>query len=249
MSGHSKWSTIKRKKAATDAKRGKVFSKLIREITVAARQGGGDADTNPRLRLAIDRAKAVNMPSENISRAIKKGTGELEGGSQLEEYCCEGYGPGKSAVLVEVVTDNRNRSTPEIRKIFDRCGGSLGKSGCVAWQFHKRGLIVVAANGIQEEALMETAIEAGAEDIREGEQEFEVITAVESFHTVKASLEAKQIPYTVAEITMIPQNTVKLAGKEAEQMLKMMEELEDHDDVQNVFANFDMDDSLLEARS
>ena len=248
MSGHSKWSTIKRKKGAADAKRGKLFSKLIREITVAAKQGGGNADSNPRLRLAIDKAKGANMPNDNVDRAIKKGTGELGGSNNFDEYCMEGYGPEGVAVLAEIMTDNRNRTTAEVRKIFSKAGGSLGESGCVAWQFNKQGLIVIDASSTSEEVLMDIALEAGAEDIKESDGSFEVFTPVDAFSEVKNVLEKKALAIQFAEVSMIPQNTVKLTGKPAEHMLNMMEALEDHDDVQNVYANFDIDESEMEAR-
>jgi YebC/PmpR family DNA-binding regulatory protein len=244
MSGHSKWASIKHKKAATDAKRGKIFTKLIKEITVAARMGGGDADANPRLRAAVLAARSENMPKDNIERAIKKGTGELEGVS-YEEAIYEGYGPGGAAVLVESLTDNRNRTAAEIRHIFGKSGGSLGASGCVAWMFTKKGYIVVAAKTVAEEALMEAALEAGAEDIREANGNYEVITALEDFEKVKAAIDRAAIPYTAAEVTMLPQSTAYVKGREAEQMVKLMESLEDCDDVQNVYTNADIPDEIV----
>ncbi|MDY6990949.1 MAG: YebC/PmpR family DNA-binding transcriptional regulator [Thermodesulfobacteriota bacterium] len=246
MSGHSKWSTIKRKKGATDAKRGKVFTKLIKEITVAARSGGGDSDTNPRLRTAIAAAKAENMPKENIERAVKRGTGELEG-VNYEEVYYEGYGPGGAAVLVESLTDNKNRTVADIRYLFSKTGGSLGEAGCVAWMFEKKGLFVLEKENVDEETLMEVTLDAGAEDIRDEEGTFEVITSIEAFEAVKKALDERGMGCTLAEITMLPQTTVKVEGKEAEQMLRLMDGLEDSDDVQRVYANFDISDRTLEA--
>ena len=246
MSGHSKWSTIKHKKGAADAKRGKIFTRLIKEITVAARLGGGDPGSNPRLRSAIQAAKAENMPKENIERGIKKGTGELEGVS-YEEVNYEGYGPGGVALLVDCLTDNKNRTVADLKHIFDRHGGSLGEPGCVAWMFEKKGLIVSERGEVDEEKLLELALEAGAEDVKEEETEFEVITSPSDFETVKKAFDHSALTYHVAEIDMIPQNTVKLEGKKAEQMLKMMEALEDHDDVSQVYANFDIPDDVMEA--
>jgi len=245
MAGHSKWAQIKRKKAAQDAKRGKVFTKLIREIMVAARLGGGNPDNNPRLRAAIAAAKAENMPKENIERAIKKGTGELEG-THYEEVVYEGYGPGGVAVLIEAMTDNRNRTIADIRRIFSRSGGNLGASGCVSWLFQKKGVITVEKDKASEERLMEVVLEAGAEDIKEGERDYEIITDPKDLEGVKRALEEAGIGYQVAEITMYPQNTVKLEGKEAEQMLRLMEMLEEHDDVQRVYANFDISEAAME---
>ena len=244
MSGHSKWSSIKHKKAATDAKRGKIFTKLIKEITVAARMGGGDADANPRLRTAILAAKSENMPKDNIDRAIKKGTGELEG-VNYEESIYEGYGPGGAAVLVESLTDNKNRTVADIRVIFGKCGGSLGENGCVAWMFEQKGYIVVENKAVEEDVLMETALEAGADDIREDDSNFEVITAPEDFNTVKEAIDGASIPYIVAEITMLPQSTTNLAGKEAEQMVRLMDMLEDNDDIQKVYTNADIPEEIL----
>ncbi len=246
MSGHSKWSTIKRKKGAVDAKRGKIFTKLIKEITVAARSGGGDADANPRLRTAINAAKTENMPKDNIERAIKKGTGELEGVS-YEESTYEGYGPGGAAVLVESLTDNKNRAVAEIRHIFAKRGGNLGENGCVAWMFDKKGYISIDRESVSEEKLMEVALEAGAEDVREDDSSFEVITAPEDFETVKEAIEAADIPYDEAEVTMLPQNMTALEGKEAEQMMLLMEALDDCDDVQKVYTNADISEELVNA--
>ncbi|HDZ23072.1 MAG TPA: YebC/PmpR family DNA-binding transcriptional regulator [Desulfobacteraceae bacterium] len=246
MSGHSKWSSIKHKKGAADAKRGKIFTRLIREITVAARMGGGDPTGNPRLRSAIAAAKAENMPKENIERAIKKGTGELEGTS-YEESSYEGYGPGGVAVLVDCLTDNKNRTVAEVKHAFERHGGNLGEPGCVAWMFDKKGLIVIEKEQVDEEKLLDLALEAGAEDVNDEESEFEVITDPADFEGVKEVIEGADIPYTLAEISMIPKNTVKLEGKKAQQMLNLMQALEDNDDVSNVYANFDIPDDVMEA--
>lgn len=246
MSGHSKWSSIKHKKGAADAKRGKIFTRLIREITVAARMGGGDPSGNPRLRSAIAAAKAENMPKENIERAIKKGTGELEGTS-YEESSYEGYGPGGVAVLVDCLTDNKNRTVAEVKHAFERHGGNLGEPGCVAWMFDKKGLIVVEKDQVDEEKLLDLALEAGAEDVNDEENEFEVITDPGDFEGVREVIEGEKIPYTLAEISMIPKNTVKLEGKKAQQMLSLMQALEDNDDVSNVYANFDIPDEVMEA--
>ena len=245
MSGHSKWSSIKHKKAATDARRGKIFTKLIKEIMVAARMGGGDPDANPRLRTAIQAAKSENMPKDNIERAIKKGTGDLEG-VNYEESIYEGYGPGGAAVLVESLTDNKNRAVADIRHIFSKNGGNLGENGCVAWMFDKKGYILIESKVVEEDTLMETALEAGAEDVREDNGNFEVITATEDFEAVKEAIEAASIPTIAAEVTMLPQTNSNLSGREAEQMLRLMEMLDDCDDVQKVYANFDIDDATLE---
>ena len=245
MSGHSKWSTIKRKKGATDARRGKIFTKLIKEITIAARMGGGDPDANPRLRTAIATARAENMPKENIERGIKKGTGELEGVAYEEVYY-EGYGPGGAAVLVESLTDNKNRTVADVRHIFSKSGGSLGEAGCVAWMFEKKGLFVFEKESMDEELLMEVALDAGAEDIREEEGTFEVIASIEDFEHVKKTLDEKAPGYVVGEVTMLPKGTVKLEGKDAEQMLRLMDGLEDSDDVQKAYSNFDISDKTLE---
>ncbi|MFP4087989.1 MAG: YebC/PmpR family DNA-binding transcriptional regulator [Desulfobacteraceae bacterium] len=246
MSGHSKWSSIKHKKGAADAKRGKVFTKLIKEITVAARMGGGDPDGNPRLRTAIAAAKAENMPKENIERAIKKGTGELEGVS-YEETSYEGYGPGGVAVLIECLTDNKNRTVADVKHLFERHGGNLGEPGCVAWMFEKKGLVVLEKDKVNEDDLIDLALEAGAEDVTEGEAEFEVIVAPQDFEAVKKAIEDAALPYIVGEISMIPQNVVKLEGKKAQQMITLTQALEDHDDVSHVYANFDIPDEVMEA--
>ncbi len=244
MSGHSKWSTIKHKKGAADAKRGKVFTKLIKEITVAARMGGGDINANPRLRAAVNAAKAENMPKDNMERAIKKGTGELEGVS-YEESTYEGYGPGGAAVLVESLTDNKNRAVADIRHIFAKRGGNLGENGCVSWMFNKKGYINVEKSAVEEEALMEVALDAGAEDVREDGDNFEVITAPEDFEAVREAIEKASIPYVEAEVTMLPQTVAKLQGKEAEQMILMMEALDDCEDVQKVYTNADIPDEMV----
>ncbi len=249
MSGHSKWSTIKHKKGAADAKRGKIFTKIIKEITIAARTGGGDVDGNSRLRQAIAAAKAENMPKDNIEKAIKKGTGELEGGAAYEEVTYEGYGPGGVAVLVEVMTDNKNRTVAEIRHIFSKHGGNLGENGCVAWMFEKKGNIVVSKDDVDEDHLMECALEAGAEDVAESESEYEVITEPGIFENVRSAMDEAEIKYILAEISMIPQNTVKLEEDKANQMLKLMEKMEDNDDVQHVYANFDISDEIMERLS
>jgi YebC/PmpR family DNA-binding regulatory protein len=250
MSGHSKWHSIRHKKAREDAKRGKVFTKLIRELTVSARAGGGDPAMNPRLRTAIDRAKAENMPADNIDRAIKKGTGELEG-VRYEEYTYEGYGPGGTAILVEVMTDNKNRCTAEVRHIFSKQNGNLGENGCVAWIFEKKGYLSVPSEGVDEETLMEIALEAGAEDIVEDpeDKQFEVYTPPEAFQAVKEALTEKAVAFQNADVTMIPKNTVRLEGKEAEQTLRLMDALEDNDDVQHVYANFDIPKEVMESQT
>ena len=244
MSGHSKWSSIKHKKAARDAKRGKVFTKLIKEITIAARLGGGDINANPRLRTAVLTAKAQSMPNDNIDRAIKKGTGEL-GGGQLEQVVYEGYGPAGVALIIDVLTDNRNRTVSEIRFMLSRVGGNLGESGCVAWMFKKRGVITVERGAADEDRLIEVALEAGADDVVSDSDSFQVMTPPDHLSMVRDALEKAQVPMVNAELTMIPENTVKLTGHQAEQVLKLMEDLEDHDDVQSVSANFDIDDEQM----
>jgi len=248
MSGHSKWSTIKRKKGAADVKRGKIFSKLIKEITLAARIGGGSLEGNPRLRTAVAAARMENMPKENIERAIKKGSGELES-VHWEEINYEGYGPGGVAVLVDVLTDNKNRTSAEIRHIFAKNNGSLGESGCVSWIFDKKGLIVFEKGKVPEERLFEIALEAGAADIKEEESSYEVLTDPKDFWEVRTAFDTQSIEYALAEIAMVPKNTVNLEGKEAEQMLRLMEMLEDADDVQKTHANFDISEEILEKMS
>jgi YebC/PmpR family DNA-binding regulatory protein len=246
MSGHSKWSTIKRKKGAADAKRGAAFTKVGKELITAARIGGGDPEMNPRLRLAIDKAKGVNMPKDNIERAIKKGTGELEGVS-YEEMIYEGYGPGGAAVLLEVLTDNKNRTAGEIRHIFTKQGGSMGAPNSVAWMFSKKGYIAIdRGEGVSEEKIMDAALEAGAEDVRESESGWEVITEPQDFERVRETLERAGLPLASAELSMVPQSTVTLKGEEAGQMLRLMSAFEDHDDVQNVYSNFDIPESEME---
>lgn len=245
MSGHSKWSTIKRKKGKADAQRGKIFTKLIKEITVAAREGGGDIDANARLRTAVAAAKTANMPADNIKRGIMKGTGELEGIS-YDQSSYEGYGPGGVAVLVEVLTDNKNRTVAEIRHLFTKSGGSLGEVGCVGWMFDRKGYIVVDKGKIGEDEIMEKAIEAGANDIITSGDLYEIYTEYADLETVRSALEEGGVEIESAEMTMIPQNTVKLEDKHAEQMLRLYEILEEHDDVSNVFANFDIDESIME---
>jgi YebC/PmpR family DNA-binding regulatory protein len=246
MSGHSKWHSIKHKKGVVDAKRGKIFTKLIKEITVAARLGGKDPNSNSRLRVAVAAAKAENMPKENIERAIKKGTGDLEG-ANYEEVIYEGYGPGGVAVMVEVFTDNKNRAVADIRHLFERSGGNLGEAGCVAWMFSKKGLIVFQKDQVEEEKLFELILEAGADDIKEYETEFEVITEPSSFEEVKTAIDNAGLRYTMAEITMIPNTTIKINDKHAQQMLTLMENLEDNEDVNQVYANFDIPDEVMEA--
>ncbi len=246
MAGHSHWAQIKRKKAAQDAKRGKLFTKLIREIMVAARLGGGDPSANPRLRAAIQAAKAANMPKENIERAIRKGTGQ-EPGTTWEEVTYEGYGPGGVAMLIKSVTDNKRRTVSELRHIFGKCGGNLAEPGAVSWIFEQKGLIVINREGTDEERLLEEALEAGAEDVREYESEFEIITAPQDLETVKQALEGAGFKVESAKVTMVPKTTVKLEDeKTVQQMLRLMETLEDHDDVQQIYANFDIPDELME---
>lgn len=249
MSGHSKWSTIKRKKGANDAKRGKIFTKLIKEITIAAKMGGGDPEGNPRLRSAITVAKSENMPKENIDRAIKKGTGDL-GGAVYEEILYEGYGPGGVAVLVETMTDNKNRTVADIRHFFAKSGGNLGESGCVAWMFDKKGTISVDKAGVNEEQLVDVALEAGAEDVVEEEDSFQIITAPESFNDVVDQLEKGKIKFAEATLSMVPKNTIEVTEeKAARSLLRLLDNLEDHDDVQKVHANFDITDELMDQLS
>jgi YebC/PmpR family DNA-binding regulatory protein len=245
MSGHSKWSTIKHKKGAADAKRGRLFTKLIREITMAAKQAGGAPESNPRLRKAIDDAKAVNMPADNIKRAVQRGTGELPG-VNYEEVTFEGYGPGGTAILIEALTDNKNRTLPEIRTIFSKNGGNLGESGSVRFLFQKMGYIAIEKAKASEDAVMEAAIEAGADDVSTTDQYHEIKTSPDSFPEVKTRLEGKGLPLAVAEISMIPSTEVSLDSRKADQMVRLMEALEDHDDVQNVWANFDFEETPAE---
>lgn len=246
MSGHSKWHTIKHKKGALDAKRGKIFTKLIKEITVAARTGGsGDVDSNARLRKAVNDAKGQNMPNDTIERAIKRGTGELDG-VNYEEITYEGYGPNGVAVLLETMTDNRNRTVAEIRHIFSKHGGNLGESGSVAWMFDKKGYLVIDKAAKSEEELFEIAIEAGAEDLKDDGDVFEVYTAPDTFEAVHEAIKAAGIEPQVAEVTMLPQNEIKLEGGDAKTMLKLYDALDDNDDVQKIYANFDIDESEME---
>jgi len=246
MSGHSKWHTIKHKKAAVDAKRGKMFTKIIREITTAAKIGGGDVISNPRLRKAVADAKALNMPADNIKKAIQKGTGELPGVS-YEEVTYEGYGPAGVAVFVEVMTDNKNRTVGEIRYIFGKNAGNLGTDGSVAWIFSKKGFLIVERGKASEDAIMNAGLEAGIEDIQEEGANWEITTAPGDLEAVKEALEKASIEIANAEVAMIPQNRVKVEGKEAQQMLRLMDALEDHDDVQRVHANFDIEESVIES--
>lgn len=243
MSGHSKWSTIKHKKGIQDAKRGKIFTKLIKEITVAAKIGGGDPTANPRLRTAILTAKGENLPKDKVERAIKKGTGGLEG-VNYEDIVYEGYGPGGAAVLIESLTDNKNRAVADIRHIFSKCAGNLGENGCVGWMFDKKGLIVINKQDADEEVLMEIAIDAGAEDVKEEDDVFEVITEPVDFETVKSAIETAGVSYILAEITMLPQTMADLKGKEAEQMVRLMDMLDDCEDVQKVYTNADIPDDI-----
>ena len=246
MSGHSKWHSIRHKKGATDAKRGKIFSRLNKELMVAARMGGGDPSANPRLRQAIATAKSENMPKDNIERAIKKGTGELEG-INYEEYMYEGYAPGGVALLIEVMTDNKNRAAADIRYVFNKRGGSLGEAGCVAWMFEKKGLIIFDQNQVAEDEVLEVALEAGADDVITTEDQYEVHTELSAFESVKQAFDDQELRYTMAEITMMPQNTVEIDDESmAVQVLKLMEAIEDADDVQKVYANFDIPDKILQ---
>jgi YebC/PmpR family DNA-binding regulatory protein len=248
MSGHSKWSSIKHKKARVDAQRGKVFTKLIREIMVAARMGGGDPDLNPRLRLVVDKARGANMPWDNIERAIKKGTGELEG-QEFESFSYEGYGPGGVAILVDVLTDNKNRTASEVRHTFSKYGGNLAGAGSVAWQFKAKGVIYIDKDKADEDTVLEIALEAGADDVKTEGNVYEIITEAKDFMAVKAAFEEKEIEVSQADLTKIPQNQVKLEGKEAERVLKLIDYLEELDDVQDVYANFDIPDEVLETLS
>jgi YebC/PmpR family DNA-binding regulatory protein len=246
MSGHSKWATIKHKKGVADARRGKIFTKLIKEIAIAARIGGGDPDANPRLRTAIADAKAVNMPADNIKRAIQRGTGELPG-AQYEEIVYEGYGPSGVAMMLEVTTDNRNRTLAEIRHILSKHGGNLGETGCVTWMFSKRGYIVVEKAKIGEEALLELVTDAGADDMREDGDNWEIFSSPENFQQVVDALNKAGITPAAAELSMVPQTQVKLSGKPADQVLRLVDELDEHEDVQHVYANFDIEDTELQS--
>lgn len=248
MSGHSKWSTIKRKKAANDAKRGKVFTKILKEVTVAARLGGSDPEGNPRLRAALQDARASNVPKDNIDRAIKKGTGDLDGVS-FEEVLYEGYGPGGVAVMVETMTDNRNRTVGEVRHIFSKYGGNLGQDGCVAYMFEKRGYFMIEADSMDEEAFMELALELDVDDISTGEDGYEIFTAPGDYLTVKESLNDREVAVAVGQLAMLPSNHVEPPSDKVASVVRMMEAMEDLDDVQNVWMNAQIDDSALEAHS
>ena len=248
MSGHSKWATIRRKKGALDAKRGKLFTKLIKELTIAAREGGGDPAGNPRLRLAVDNAKAANMPADNIERAIKKATGELEG-TTISELTYEGYGPGGAALLVEVATDNKNRTVAEVRHIFSKQGGNMGESGSVAWMFEKKGIVTLPKQGKSEDDILEIALNAGAEDMRTEDEFFEIQAEVEYFEPVRRSLIDKNLTVENASLQWIAKNTVNVAGENAEKMMKLIEALEDCDDVQNVYSNADFDEEFIKQQS
>lgn len=245
MSGHSKWSSIKHKKAALDAKRGKIFTRFIRELTISARQGGGDPNANARLRHAIDGARAVNMPSDNIKKAIQRGTGELEG-VNYEELSYEGYGPGGVAIIADAMTDNKNRTVSEVRHVFSKYNGNLGESGCVSWMFTRKGVILVPQSAIAEDELMELVVENGAEDMTREGTSYEITTATEDFDRVHDALKAKKISVESAEIAKVPSTYIKLEGRPAEQMLKLYEKLEELDDIQNVWANFDISDEEME---
>lgn len=245
MSGHSKWASIKHKKAAADAKRGKVFTKLIREISVAAREGGGDPETNPQLRTAVERAKSANMPSDNVEKAIKKGTGELPGVT-YESCLFEGYGPGGVALIVETLTDNKNRASSEIRNIFSKKNGNMAGSGSVAWMFEKKGYILVDKNNVSEDDVFSIAVDAGAEDVKTEGDKFEVYTGPKELENVKKALKGNNIKWETAELSMIPNSTIKLEGDKAKQLIALIEGLEAHDDVQKVYANFDIPDEVLE---
>jgi len=244
MSGHSKWHSIKHKKAAQDAKRGKIFTKILREIAIAARLGGGDPDANPRLRKVVADARAVNMPADNIKRAILKGTGQLEG-VQYEEIAYEGYGPGGVAIYVETLSDNKNRTVSELRHIFTKHSGRIGESGCVAWMFQRKGYVVVEKAKASEDKLLEIILDAGAEDLREDGSNYEIFTPPENYEDVVDALQKSNIELAASNLGYIPQNYVKLEGKQAQQLLSLMEELEDHDDVQHVWANFDIDEEEI----
>jgi YebC/PmpR family DNA-binding regulatory protein len=244
MGGHSHWATIKRHKGAQDVKRGKVFTRIIRELTIASRTGG-DPDSNPRLRLAIAKAKEANMPGDTMKKAIQRGTGELPG-VHYEEFSLEGYGPGGTALLIEITSDNRNRTVAEIRNILTKNHANMAEAGAVSWQFHKKGLLAVEKGKVDEDRLLSLALDAGAEDVKVGEKSYEVITGVHEFEAVKKALGEAKIETTLAEVTFIPQNTIKLEEKPAEQMLKLMEVMDEHDDVQKVHANFDISDEVME---
>jgi YebC/PmpR family DNA-binding regulatory protein len=248
MSGHSKWATIKRKKEATDTKRSNMYAKLLRAVEVAAREGGGNVEGNMTLASAVEKAKSFSVPNDNIERAIKRGTGELGDGQKYEEIVYEGYAPGGIALLIEALTDNRNRTAQEVRHAFSRNGGSLGETGTVAWQFTRKGVIVVDKNGApDEEHLLELALEGGAEDLNDSESSWDIIAAPQDFKRVQAALEAAGVPIFSAELSMIPQSTIPVAGSEANQVLRLLEALEELDDVQNVYANFDIPEEVMAA--
>ncbi|HOC02177.1 MAG TPA: YebC/PmpR family DNA-binding transcriptional regulator [Candidatus Ratteibacteria bacterium] len=248
MSGHNKWASIKHKKMATDAKRGKMFTKIIREIMMAAKMGGGNPENNPHLRIAIERARGINMPNDNIQRAIKKGTGE-DGTVSLESVGYEGYGPGGIAVLVETLTDNKRRTAAEIRSIFSRHNGNLGESGCVSWMFERKGVIDVKKENVNEEQLFSLVLDAGADDLQLDNDVFEIVCPPDKVETIKKILEQNNIAIESASVNLIPKNTVRVEGKDAEQLLKLLDELEEHEDVQNVHSNFDIPDDVIEAMS
>jgi len=245
MSGHSKWATIKHKKGALDAKRGKIFTRLIKEISIAAKNGGGDPDTNPRLRTAVAAAKAENMPADNIKRAVQRGTGELPGAT-YEEFSLEGYGPGGVGVLVDINTDNRNRTVSEIRHVFGKNGGNMAEAGAVSWMFHKKGDIVIPKASAKEDDLMGIVLEAGAEDLRDDGENWEVLSAPSAYEAILEALKAAGVAPASSSVAMIPQNYIKLEGAQATQMIRLVEALEENDDVQNVHSNFDVDQKLLE---
>jgi YebC/PmpR family DNA-binding regulatory protein len=244
MAGHSKWHNIRIRKGKQDALRSKLFTKLAREITVAAKQGGGNPDANPRLRLAIEKARENHMPADNIKRAIQKGTGELEGAS-YEEITYEGYGPGGVAIMVECMTDNRNRTVAEVRHLFSKHGGNLGETGSVAWQFKRQGVITIPAEAIAEEELLEIALEAGADDVSQEEEFYRVLTTVEEFHRVREALQERGLPIAEAQLELTPTTTVRVEGEIAQKLMRLLEALEDHDDVQNTYANFDIPDEAF----
>jgi YebC/PmpR family DNA-binding regulatory protein len=245
MSGHSKWATIKHKKGALDAKRGKIFTRLIKEITIAAKNGGGDPDANPRLRTAIAAAKAENMPADNIKRAVQRGTGELPGAT-YEEFSLEGYGPGGVALLVDINTDNRNRTVSEIRHVFGKNGGNMAEAGAVSWMFHKKGDIVIPKSAAKEDDLMSIVLDAGAEDLRDDGENWEILSDTSAYEAVLEAVKKAGLTPASAEVAMIPQNYIKLDGSQAHQMIRLVEALEDNDDVQNVHSNFDIDQKVLE---
>lgn len=246
MSGHSKWSTIKRKKGALDAKRGKLWTKILREVTVSARLGGGDPSANPRLRSAMTDARSNNVPNDNIARAIKKGTGELEGGA-LEELTYEGYGPGGVAIMIETITDNKNRTVSEVRHLFSKHGGNLGENGCVGWMFDRRGTFAIEAGEMSEENFMELALELEVDDISTDDELYEIITSLEDYASVKEGLERREIPLVVKTLAMIPQTTVEVDEDQAPRLIRLVEALEEQEDVQDVWANFEVTESMLAA--